>query len=120
MANTPLNFTTATEHTRTDSNTATEHTERNAFLQHQHATSLNDRVITTLHLYSDDLHYEDSPRRNIFNAATEHIRIGPCRIHWSKVYHLQLVVLAELHHEIQDRIRIPGMPYQFFHEVELT
>ena len=43
----------------------------------------------------------------VFNSATEHIRIGPCILHWSQVSNLELGVLCNLHHEIQDRIRMP-------------
>ena len=41
------------------------------------------------------------------NAATEHIRIGPCILHWSQVSNLELGVLRNLHLELQDRIRMP-------------
>ena len=48
-----------------------------------------------------------APCRRVFNAATEHIRIGPCILHWSQVSNLELGVLRNLHHEIQDRNRMP-------------
>ncbi len=51
-----------------------------------------------------------APCRRVFNAATEHIRIGPCILHWSQVSNLELGVLCNLHHEIQDRIRMPELP----------
>ena len=48
------------------------------------------------------------------NAATEHIRIGPCILHWSQVSNLELGVLRNLHLEIQDRIRMPVSRERFF------
>ena len=42
-----------------------------------------------------------------FNAATEHIRIGPCMFHWTLVAELELGVLCRLHNEVQNQIRMP-------------
>ena len=36
-----------------------------------------------------------------FDAATEHIRIGPCILHWSQAAKLELGVLKALHSEIE-------------------
>ena len=43
----------------------------------------------------------------LFDAATEHIRIGPCILHWSQAAKLELGVLNALHIEIQTRFRMP-------------
>ena len=45
--------------------------------------------------------------------ATEYIRVGSCIFHWSQVANLELMVLYQLHHEIQSRIRMP-MSYEDF------
>ena len=78
--------------------TATEHTEPNVFLYLEY----ND-VLDTAEL--DMLPGAPCPR--VFNAATEHIRIGPCLLHWSQLSNLELGVLRNLHHEIQNRNRMP-------------
>lgn len=51
------------------------------------------------------------------NAATKHIRIGPCILHWSQVSNLELGVLRNLHLEIQDRNRMPVSSERFFASV---
>ena len=42
-----------------------------------------------------------------FDAATEHIRIGPCILHWSQAAKLELGVLKALHIEIENLNRLP-------------
>ena len=94
MADASSNISTATEHTEPIS-TATEHTEPILL-------DYNDVLDTA------DLDMQIGPPcRRVLNAATEHIRIGPCILHWSRVSNLELGVLCNLHHEIQDRIRMP-------------
>jgi hypothetical protein len=41
------------------------------------------------------------------DAATEHICVGSCLLHWSHAAHLEMGVISQLDHEIQDQIRIP-------------
>jgi hypothetical protein len=45
--------------------------------------------------------------RCVCDAATEHIRIGPFMFHWSQASNLELRVLYNLHHQIQNWIRLP-------------
>jgi len=78
--------------------TATEHTEPNVFLYLEYNDVLDTAELDML---------PGAPCRRVFNAATEHIRIGPCILHWSQVSNLELGVLRNLHHEIQDRSRMP-------------
>ena len=86
------------ERSRLEKSTATEHTEPNGFLY----LDLHERLDTAK---LDML--PEAACRHVFNDATEHIRIGPCIFHWSQASKLKLWVLCNLHHEIQDRIRIP-------------
>ena len=81
-----------------NSSTATEHTEPNVFLYLEYNDVLDTAELDML---------PGAPCRRVFNAATEHIRIGPCILHWSQVSNLELGVLRNLHLEIQDRSRMP-------------
>jgi len=78
--------------------TVTEHTEPNVFLYLDY-----NNVLDTAELAMPT----GVPCRRVFNAATEHIKIGPCILHWTHVSNLELWVLCNFHHEIQDRIRMP-------------
>ena len=48
-----------------------------------------------------------APCHPVCKGATDYIRVGPCILHWSQASNLELMVLCQLHHEIQSRIRIP-------------
>jgi hypothetical protein len=84
------------------SSTATEYTQPNVFL----------------YLEYNDVHDTGDSCLEAGAAATEHIRIGPCLLHWSQVSNLELGVLRNLHHEIQDRSRMPVSFERFFARVE--
>jgi hypothetical protein len=71
-----------------------------------------ERTETTAVLYLEHYDVCDRPTRghrprHLRDVATEHICIGSCVLHWSKVSDLKMGILARLDYEIQDRIRLP-------------
>ena len=55
-----------------------------------------------------------------FDAATEHICIGPCILHWSQAAKLELGVLKALHIEIETRNRLPVSLFNLFNSTSPT
>ena len=73
---------------------ATEHTEATAVLYLEHYNAC-------------DRPTQGHRTRTLCDVATEHICIGSCVLHWSHAAHLEMGILFQLDHEIQDRIRMP-------------
>ena len=82
-----------------DNSAATERTETTAVLYFESAT---------LTCYNDVCGRSTRGHRprHLRDVATEHICIGSCVLHWSKAAQLEVGILFQLDHEIQDRIRM--------------